>query len=80
MTQDEAYMFSLCQLNQKTKCFSTRPYFAEKIAKGETFKSGGHWEPAGHLAAAQAIKHYLVDEGLVTVEENGIRKTGASSS
>jgi hypothetical protein len=79
VTQDEAYMFSLCQLNQKAKCFSTRPYFAEKIAKGETFKSGGHWEPAGHLTVAQAIKHYLLDEGLVTVEENGIRKTGASS-
>ena len=79
VTQDEAYMFSLCRLNQKAKCFSTRPYFAEKIAKGETFKSKGHWEPAGHLTVAQAIKHYLVDEGLVTVEESGVRKTGASS-
>ena len=79
VTQDEAYMFSLCQLNQKAKCFSTRPYFAEKIAKGETFKSKGHWEPAGHLTVAQAIKHYLVEEGLVAVEESGVRKTGASS-
>ena len=74
--QDEAYMFSLCKLNQKAKCFSTRPHFAEKIAKGERFKLKGHWEPAGHLTVAQAIKHYLVDEGLVTVEENGLRKTG----
>jgi hypothetical protein len=55
VTQDEAYMFSICQLNEKAKCFSTRPYFTEKIAKGETFRSGGHWEPAGHLAAAEAI-------------------------
>ncbi len=67
VTQDEAYMFSICQLNEKAKCFSTRPYFAEKIAKGETFKSGGHWEPAGHLTAAEAIKRYLVNEGYVTV-------------
>ncbi|HSE90241.1 MAG TPA: hypothetical protein VLJ79_28795 [Candidatus Binatia bacterium] len=64
--EDEVFMFSVCQLNEKAKCFSTRPYFAEKIAKGETFKSSGHWEPAGHLAAAEAIKRYLVDEGHIT--------------
>ena len=67
VTEDEAYMSSLCQLNEKAKCFSTRPYFAEKIAQGEKFKSRGHWEPAGHLTVAEAIKHYLVDEGYVTV-------------
>ena len=65
--EDEAYLFSLCKLNEKAKCFSTRPYFAEKIAKGETFKSGGHWEPAGHRTVAEAIQRYLVDEGYVTV-------------
>ncbi len=65
VTQDEKYMFSVCQLNERAKCFSTRPYFAEEIAKGKTFKSGGHWEPAGHLTVAEAIKRYLVDEGLV---------------
>lgn len=66
VTQDEEYMFSICRLNAKAKCFSTRPYFAEKIANGKTFKSSGHWEPAGHLAAAEAIKRYLVDQGHVT--------------
>jgi hypothetical protein len=67
VTQDEAYMSSICQLNEKANCFSTRPYFAEKIAQGETFKSRGHWEPAGHRTVAEAIKRYLVDEGYVTV-------------
>jgi hypothetical protein len=66
VTQDETYMFSICQLNKKAKCFSTRPYFAAKIAKGETFKSSGHWEPAAHLTVAEAIKHYLVDQGHTT--------------
>src|SRR5215510_7698572 len=66
VTQDEKYLFSVCQLNEQARCFSTRPYFAEKIAKGETFKPGGHWEPAGHLAVAEAIKRYLVDQGYVT--------------
>jgi hypothetical protein len=67
VTQDEAYMFSICHSNEKAKCFSTRPYFTEKIAQGEKFKLRGHWEPAGHRTVAEAIKRYLVDEGHVTV-------------
>ena len=66
MTRGEVYMFSVCQLKEKAKCFSTRPDFAEKKVKGEVFKSSGHWEPAGHLAVAEAIKNYLIDEGYVT--------------
>ena len=66
MTRGEAYMFSMCQLNEKAKCFSTRPHFAKKIEKGKTFKSSGHWEPAGHLTVGEAIKNYLVEEGYVT--------------
>ena len=66
MTRGEAYMFSICQRNEKARCFSTRPHFVEKRLKGEAFKSSGHWEPAGHLAVAEAIKNYLTDEGYVT--------------
>ena len=62
---DEKYMFSICQSNEQAKCFSTRPYFAAKIAQGETFKLGGHWEAAGHRTVAEAIKRYLIDEGYV---------------
>jgi len=66
--QDEAYMFSTCQLNGKAKCFSTRSSFAEKIAKGETFNLIGHWGPEGHRTVAEAIKHYLVDDEHITVQ------------
>ncbi len=65
VTQYESYMFSICQLNGKAKCFSTRPYFAEQIAKGATFKLRGHWDAAGHRTVAEAIKRYLVNEGLI---------------
>ena len=67
VTQDEMYMFSICQLNENAKCFSTRPHFAAKIAKGETFKSSGHWEPPAHHTVAEAIKDYLVDQGYVAI-------------
>jgi hypothetical protein len=52
----EAYLFSICQLNDKARCFSARPQFAAKIAKGQRFKSGGHWDPAGHMVVAEAIR------------------------
>jgi hypothetical protein len=67
VTPGEAYMLTLCRLNEKARCFSTRPHFAERRAKGEAFKSSGHWEPAGHLAVAEAIKNYLVNEGYVSM-------------
>lgn len=62
---DEKYLFSICKSNEQAKCFSARPYFAAKIAQGETFKLGGHWEAAGHRTVAEAIKRYLIDEGYV---------------
>jgi hypothetical protein len=61
-TAQEAYMFSVCREIGKARCFSTRPFFAQKLAKGETFKSKGHWGPEGHLTVAESLKHYLVDE------------------
>src|SRR5262245_736480 len=66
-TEDEKYIFSVCQSNRKAKCFSTRPHFADRIAKGERFKTGGHWDPTGHRVIAQAIKDYLIDEGYVVL-------------
>lgn len=64
---DEKYMFYICQQNEKARCFSTRPSFAAKIAKGEIFKPRGHWDPPAHLTVAEAIKNYLVDEGHISV-------------
>lgn len=69
VTHEEAYMFSICHSNGRAKCFSTRAHFVERIAKGETFKMAGHWDPAGHLAVAEAIRDYLVGEGYVTARK-----------
>ena len=65
LTSGEEYLFGLCQKNDNVKCFSARPYFIKKLAKGVTFKKNGHWGSTGHLTVAEAMKHYLVDEGYV---------------
>jgi hypothetical protein len=71
----EKYLLAMCQTNDRVRCFSTRPYFAEKMTKGVTFKKGyGHWGPAGHLAVAEAIKRYLVDGGYVPLR-NSLEKS-----
>ncbi|MBI5056916.1 MAG: SGNH/GDSL hydrolase family protein [Nitrospirae bacterium] len=67
LTQDERFFFSMCQTNNKAKCFSLRPYFSEKITKGAAFNVHGHWGPEGHLAAADAIKRYLIEGGYVVL-------------
>ena len=60
--EQEEFMFSLCEKNKKARCFSTRPFFAGRLARGQRFKSDGHWEPAAHFVAAEALMHYLVNE------------------
>ena len=70
LTPGEKYLFALGQTNDSVKCFSTRPCYAAKMNKGVTFKKHGHWGPAGHLAAAEAIRGYLVDKGYVALRDN----------
>jgi len=63
--QDERFLLSMRQTSDKVRCFSIRPYFAEKIAKGAKVRTQGHWGPESHFIAAEAIKRYLVEEGYV---------------
>lgn len=65
LTQAETFLFSICERNDKVRCISAWPHFAEKIAKGTIFESKWHLGPKGHLTVAEAINRYLVDEGYV---------------
>ena len=70
LTPSENYFFAMCKTNVGVTCFSALPRFAEKMTKGVTFKKQGHWSPAGHLAAAEAIMRHLGDgEYVITHEE-----------
>ena len=67
VTQDEEYMFSICRLNAKAKCFSTRPYFAEKIANGKTLPGDGN---RGYLASYRREEQADPEEAKVSVREH----------
>jgi len=65
LMQSENYLLTMCQVNNRARYFSARPYFREKMTKGVTFQLQelGHWGPVDHLAIAETLKRYLVDEG-----------------
>lgn len=67
LTEGEKYFFEVCKTNDKVNCFSTRAYFAEKLAKGVVFEKIRHWKPKGHYTIAEAIHRYLVDKGFLAV-------------
>ena len=64
-TEDERWFSRMCREHRTLKCFSALPQFQEEIRKGTTFKTRGHWDPAGHAVVAKAIERYLSDSGFV---------------
>lgn len=42
-----------------------RPFFLRRIRTGTSFKTWGHWGPLEHRTAAEGIRAYLVEKGLV---------------
>ena len=69
LTENEKYFFEMCKTNDKVNCFSTRPDFADKLAKGVVFETFRHWKPIGHYTIAEAIKRYLVDNGFLVLHD-----------
>jgi hypothetical protein len=49
----------------QVRCFSTRALFQERRRSGEIQDVEGHWDAAGHRAAAAAIAAYLTREKLL---------------
>ena len=70
LSPGEEYLFSVCEANDIVRYISTRSYFIEQLNKNVTFKKKGHWGPVGNFTIAEAIKHYLVDGGYVTLRDN----------
>ena len=61
----EPYLFSACKTIGDVRCFSVLPDFTTHFSNVDAFMPGGHWPPPGHRVVAEAIRTYLLDQGLV---------------
>jgi hypothetical protein len=65
MTGRERFFFSYWR-QRGIQSMYLRPYFLEKLRRGAEFKTYGHWGPLEHQTAAEGVKAYLIEKGLVT--------------
>jgi len=61
----ESFMMKFCQGRDDLECFSARPEFASRIARGIEFRRQGHWGPEGHRAVVRSIYEFLIEHGYV---------------
>ncbi len=67
----EQFLFDFCQKTPDVHCFSTRPGFKKKLAKGRNFNTKGHYKRLGHYTVAEVIKKQLTELGLIKQEQIG---------
>jgi hypothetical protein len=65
MTGPERFFFSFCR-RRGIQSMYLRPYFLKAMKEGVALKTTGHWGPAEHRIAAEGIRAYLLDKGLVS--------------
>ena len=68
MTGPERFFFSYCR-QRGIQSMYLRPYFLRRIKEGAVLKTTGHWGPLEHRIAADGIRAYLVDKGLVSGDQ-----------
>jgi hypothetical protein len=68
MTGPERFFFSHCR-RRGIQSMYLRPYFLKAMKDGAALKTTGHWGPQEHRIAAEGIRAYLVDKGLVSGNE-----------
>ena len=78
MSSQERYFFQYCS-RKGIQPMYLRPYFLPKLRAGVKLKVYGHWGPLEHRTAAEGIRAYLVDKGMLPVEGPGPRSLGTLS-
>ena len=64
MTRSEQWFFQYCR-RRGIQSMYLRHQFLPKLQAGAEFKTWGHWGPLEHLTAAESMKAYLVDKGVI---------------
>jgi hypothetical protein len=81
MTRREQFFFRYCR-SRGIQSMYLRPYFLPKVKAGVEFKTYGHWGPLEHATAAEGIRAYLVEKGLLSPPDapsvQGIRPVATS--
>jgi hypothetical protein len=65
MTGPERFFFSYCR-RRGIQSMYLRPFFRQKMKEGAELKTYGHWGPLEHRIAAEGMRAYLVDKGLLS--------------
>jgi hypothetical protein len=79
MTRLEHWFFSYCR-RRGIQSMYLRHFFLPKVQAGVKFKTYGHWGPLEHLTAAEGIKAYLVEKGVIDWPIHPERATGSGSN
>lgn len=64
MTERERFFFGYCR-RRGIQSMYLRPYFQAKMKQGVELKAYGHWGPVEHRIAADGIRAYLLEKGVI---------------
>jgi hypothetical protein len=64
MTRRERFFFAYCR-ERGIQSMYLRPFFLRRQKAGASFKTFGHWSALEHRVAAEGIRAYLLEKGLV---------------
>ncbi|PYV08477.1 MAG: hypothetical protein DMG23_13445 [Acidobacteria bacterium] len=70
MTPNEQYLFSYCE-ESRVPCLFLRQRFLEERKRGVACTGRRHWDPNCHATAAQSIRDFLVEKGLIWERASG---------
>ena len=68
MSDGERFFFSYCRERGIQSIYLQR-FFHEKLEQGVHLKTTGHWDPLEHRTAAEGIRAYLVEHGVVPLSQ-----------
>jgi hypothetical protein len=64
MTERERFFFSYCR-RRNIQSIYLAPFFRARVREGVELKGYGHWGPTEHRVAAEGIRAYLLEKGVI---------------
>jgi hypothetical protein len=64
MTERERFFFSYCR-ERGIQSIYLSPFFQKRLREGADLSPYGHWRALEHATAAEGIRAYLLEKGLL---------------